>query len=33
VEVSGDVTLTAKIAAARARGAKLLKERNGEGSE
>jgi len=31
VEVSGDVTLTAKIAAARARGAKLLAERNGEG--
>jgi len=31
VEVSGDVTLTAKIAAARARGAKLLKERNGGG--
>ena len=30
VEVSGDVTLTAKIAAARARGAKLLRERNGE---
>jgi phage terminase small subunit len=33
VEVSGDVTLTAKIAAARARGAKLLKERNGGGGE
>lgn len=29
VEVSGDISLTAKIAAARERGAKLLAERNG----
>jgi phage terminase small subunit len=29
VELSGDVTLTAKIAAARERGARLLEERNG----
>jgi phage terminase small subunit len=30
VEISGDVSLTAKIAAARQRGAQLLAERNGE---